>query len=329
MEESQPANCKIAALSNPLSGKNKRGGAFAAFEHTLAQYPQISHIAVSNPADITAALHRFEQDNIGLIIVNGGDGTLQTVLTYLQHVRDEVYKPKLALLKAGTTSMAFGDVGCKGKLNEVLKHVLLYASGSDHRLKEVSRAVLRMRIPKSGQTICGLFFGAGAVYSGILYCRQNLHTKGLRGELGPTLAMARFLLDWITANKLTTPAHATIIVDDTERFSGEFNVIVATTLKRLLIGVYPFWADGDRSNHQVLSIIKRHPPRPLKAYSNILRGRRPNVEITADYYRSYCPATVKIEINSGFTLDGELFGDMGISSKIVLDTAGTVSFLIT
>lgn len=322
------ASSKIAALSNPLSGKNKRG-AFAGFKSALANFPQIPHVAVSSPADIMASLEQFEQENIQLIIINGGDGTLQTVLTYLQYVRGERYQPELVLLKAGTTSMAFGDVGCKGRFTDVLEQIVNYVAGKNHQLKSVVRPVLRMRLPATNQTICGLFFGAGAIYSGILYCRQKFHTKGLRGEVGPSLAMIWFLLDWLTVNKLTVPARASVYVDDGEVISGEFNIITATTLRRLLMGAYPYWAEGDKSRHQVLSLIRRQPPRALRAFLKILRGQSPNVETDAHFYLSYCPAAVKIEIEDGFTLDGELFGGQGSATEVVLDTAGTVSFLTT
>ena len=323
-----PADFKIAALSNPLSGKNKRGG-FAKFESAIARYPNIPHVAVSNPVEIVEALKKFEQDNIALIILNGGDGTLQTVLTYLQHIRAEVYKPKIVLLKAGTTSMAFGDVGCKGTLENVLVQVMAYASGSPNNLNSISRTVLRMHLPKNAQTVCGLFFGAGAIYSGILYCRQKLHTKGLRGELGPSLAMIWFLIDWATVNKLTTPARAKIKFENEREFSGEFNIIVATSLHRLLMGVYPFWQKEEKYRHLALSIIKRNAPSPFKSLLRILRGHAPNVAHGSEYYRSYNLAAVNIEIENGFTLDGELFGDSGVVTEVKLDTAGTVSFLAT
>lgn len=322
------AYSKIAALSNPLSGKNKRG-AFAKFEKAISRYPNVPHIAVSSPTEIMAAIKQFEQENVELIILNGGDGTLQTVLTYLLHTRAGSYQPKIILLRAGTTSMAFGDVGCRGKLHYILEQVHAYASGSTHNLNSVSRSVLRMRLPKSGQTVCGLFFGAGAIYSGILYCRQKLHTKGLRGELGPSLAMLWFLLDWVTTNKLTEPARATVNVDSKNSVSGEFNIIVSTTLHRLLMGVYPFWCKEDKSKIQALTLIKTNAPHPLRAFIKILRGRAPNVEQNSGYYSSYCPVTVKFEIENGFTLDGELFGQSGVLSEVILDTAGVVGFLTT
>ena len=320
------ANYKIAAISNPHSGKNKRGG-FTRFTEAIASFPEIAHLAVSAPAEVVAALQQFEQDNIGLIILNGGDGTLQLVLTYLLHTRVKQYRPKLVLLQAGTTSMAFGDVGCKAKLRDVLDRVVAYAAGSSDQLTQVSRSVLRMQLPANGQTICGLFFGAGAIYSGTLYCRQKLHTKGLRGELGPSLAMIRFLLDWLTVNKLTTPANASVVVDEAASFSGEFNIVAATTLQRLLMGAYPFWAKRGSQEHLAMTAIQRQPPQPVRALVNILRGRAPNVNANAEYYRSYCASSVRLNIDNGFTLDGELFGAAGVTTEVVLDTAGSVSFL--
>ena len=335
MAKVEQSDYKIAALSNPLSGKNKRGG-FERFEQAIAKFSQILHVAASNPDKIEVALQQIAQENIQVIILNGGDGTLQTVLTYLKHKQDGEFNPTLLLLQAGTTSMAFGDVGCKGKLESIFSKVIQHVDGEHQQLTKIQRPVLRMRLVKSKKTICGMFFGAGAIYSGILYCRQRLHTKGIRGELGPSIAMLWFLLDWITVNKLTVPAKARIRVNDASYISGEFSIIIATTLNRLLMGAYPFW--GTECNDSKLteckdkkvafSFIKRNPPRAVKAFMRILRGHAPNVEPQADYYQSYYPNTVKLEIENGFTLDGELFGEQGTTSEVNLDAVGTISFLV-
>ena len=191
MAISEQPNSKIAALSNPLSGKNKRGG-FEKFIKAIEKYPQIPHVAVSNPNEIEDALQQFSREKIQIIILNGGDGTLQTVLTYLKHKQDAVFNPELLLLQAGTTSMSFGDVGCKGKLDNILNKIIQYGNGDHQQLTKIQRPVLRMKLAKPKKIICGMFFGAGAIYSGILYCRQHLHTKGIRGELGPSIAMIWF-----------------------------------------------------------------------------------------------------------------------------------------
>ncbi len=329
MDSTQHSDRTIAAISNPLSGRNKRG-AFELFDREVAKYSSINHIAASQPQKIIQALEDFRNTGAHYLIVNGGDGTLQTILTYLKQEPRIGFSPELILLRAGTTSMTFGDVGCAGKIGDVLKRIVKYSERETGfpLFRRVSRPVLQMTIPERKKVVCGMFFGAGAIYSGILYCRQNLHTKGMRGELGPSIAMLRFLFDWVTVNKLTVPAKACIEVDGLDSITGEFGIIVATTLDRLLMGVYPFWGAGDKSTNPALTLIKRNPPRSVKAFSSILRGQPPGVESQANYYHSYFPNSVRIVIENGFTLDGELFGEQGVSTELFLRSAGNVNFLV-
>ena len=313
------------ALSNPHSGKNKRGG-FEKFVHAINNFPSIRHVISSSEDEMITALNAAKQDNVAIIIVNGGDGTLQSVLTYLKLEENLIYQPELVLLKAGTTSMGFGDVGFKGEINKVLDKINRYAAGDNELVNKKTRQVLRMTLSQEALSLCGMFFGAGAIHSGILYCRQNLHTKGMRGEVGPTMAMMRFLVDWLTVNKLTSSAQAKVSIDKDNLFSGDFNIITATSLKRLLAGVYPYWSDT-QDDMFALSLIKQGAPKPIKSGLRILRGSSPNIEAQEDCYRSYSASEVMLEIQDGFTLDGELFGEQGKTSEVILSAAGPVTFI--
>lgn len=318
----------IVAISNPRSGRNKRGG-FEKFKKILADFPSINHIVTNSESNLISALNECKQNACEILIVNGGDGTLQHILTYLKQAENQTFKPRLVLLQAGTTSMAYGDVGCKGKLNSVLNKIIDYAAGSTGELTQTERTVLRMTLPETSLTVCGMFFGGGAIYNGILYCRQNLHTKGMRGELGPSMAMIRYLLDWLTVNKMTTSTHACINAESMGTIEGEFTIITATTLKRLLMGVYPFWGKSVSNSNFALSLIKRNAPKASKASIKILSGKPPDVESVEDYYRSIYSSRAILDINDGFTLDGELFGKPGHLTQVVLESAGEVTFLTT
>ena len=192
---------RIVAISNPRSGRNKRGK-FEKFSKILKSYSSIQHIVTTYEEDLIEALETCKQNTCEVLIVNGGDGTLLHILTYLKLPENQSFKPRLVLLKAGTTSMAYGDVGCKLKLQTTLEEIFKYLSRESNKLTATKREVLRMTLPEKSQVVCGMFFGAGAIYNGILYCRQNIHTKGMRGELGPSMAMIRYILDWLTVNKL-------------------------------------------------------------------------------------------------------------------------------
>ncbi|NCP03944.1 MAG: diacylglycerol kinase, partial [Deltaproteobacteria bacterium] len=73
--------------------------------------PQISHREAVTPHDLAQALVDFAEQGIDLLIINGGDGTVQAVLTLLYTRKIFDQPPLLALLRAGTTSMLARDVG--------------------------------------------------------------------------------------------------------------------------------------------------------------------------------------------------------------------------
>lgn len=326
MQSGNIEKSRIVTISNPRSGRNKRGG-FNKFNHALKNYPFIRHIVTSSELDLIPALEQCKQGACEVIIVNGGDGTLLQILTYLKQSENIGFKPNLLLLQAGTTSMAYGDVGCKAKLNIIFDEVIKYIDGNSKKIIATKREVLRMSLPEKSQTVCGMFFGAGAIYNGILYCRQNLHTKGMRGELGPSMAMIRYIFDWLTVNNMTTSTHAQVRYDQKESIEGDYTVITATSLHRLLMGVYPFWGEKNSDAYLALTLIKRNAPRAMRAFIKILLGKSPGVEPQENYYRSVCVSKVMLSINDGFTLDGELFGEAGRQTKVELDSAGEVIFL--
>lgn len=316
----------VTAISNPLSGKNKNNG-YQVFSQQLDQYPEIKHISASTPEGISQAISDCESRQDKVIIVNGGDGTLQCVLTDLKKEKFQHYQPELLLLGSGTTSMTYGDVGCNKPLNVILKSLRAYGEGKKNTFNKSPREVLRMAIDDTRQVCCGMFFGAGTIYDGILYCRKSIHSKGLRGELGASLGMFRFLFDWLTVKRLTKSVSANICVDSNRRDNGEFNVIVATTLNRLLAGVFPFWSKCLQPNQFVITLVKHDPPRPVINFLRILRGHAPKSNSRESHYQSYAPYQVELDIEGGFTLDGELFGEPGKISKVHMDSAGKVTFL--
>lgn len=326
MTQQTNSDSSSVVISNPRSGGNKKGG-IDKFKSLMAGYPDIEHIILSDFSCIDHALEKAKDNNRKIIIVNGGDGTLQSILTFLKREGNQSYNPELVLMKSGTTSMCYGDVGFKTGARNMLNAVSHYGADENSLINKKSRQVLRMTLPKEGTSVCGMFFGAAAIYSGILYCRQNIHTRGIRGETGPALAMLRFLFDWMTVNKIAGSTSASIDIDQQETISGDFSIIAATTLKRLLAGVYPFWGHDPAKDTYALSLIRHGAPKSIRSVLKILRGRTLTTELNNTYYHSYHVSRALLNISGGFTLDGELFGEQGKSNKVVLESAGPVTFL--
>lgn len=318
------AAISITAISNPNSGLNKRGQ-FRRFCEVVDLYPQVQHEVTSAESDMDHVLEACQRAATPVIVVNGGDGTLHKVLSFLSRSAVQGYAPKLAMVRAGTTNMTFGDIGLNGDLTDLFKDLLAYVAGEKNKIRECSRPILRMRIPAENKEVCGMFFGAGAVYSGILYCRQNIHSHGIVGELGPTLAVLRYLLDWMTRGKLIQSAVGQAQIDEQVIVEGEFTVILASTLQRLIGGIYPFWGEGRFNNELALTLIKSNSKKSLLSSLRILRGRAPGGH--DDGYISVKAKAVRLMIKGGFTLDGELFGNEDNESEVLLDANAMAHFL--
>lgn len=327
MQEASIHCQKIAAISNPLSGRNKRGG-FTKFVNLIQEYPTITHFVVSKKNEILNVLAVCKQKNIQIIIVNGGDGTLQLILTFLLKDEQQDYSPKIVLLRAGTTSMNYGDVGCRGSHKSILNKLMQSEKSGVTDFKQVDRVSIRMTLGKDKSSICGMFFGAGAIHSGILYCRQNLHTKGMRGELGPSMAMIRFLFDWVMSGSLVKPVKAIIYLDNNQQLEGVFSVLVGTSLHRLLMGAFPFWGKKSSENSFGFTAIKQNAPGPLPTFFKILRGHAPQVNNHSNYYYSLNMTAVKMKIYDGFTLDGELFGQEGQCTEVTMQATKPLTYLV-
>ena len=213
-----------------------------------------------------------------------------------------------------------------GSVRKVLKKLIHYAQGAEHTLTVTKRPVIRMGL-QDGSYACGMFFGAGAIHSGILYCRQNLHTKGMRGELGPSVATLRFLVDWITVGKLVSPVKAKVNLEDNQQRDDVFTIITATVLHRLLMGIFPFWRGKPSTRQYALTLIKQYAPKPTRAFLNILRGKAPTVTDTQQHYYSTNTKLTRLTIYDGFTLDGELYGQAGVATEVTLEATKDVAFL--
>ena len=102
----------VGLLSNPLSGGNRKG--IGAIRRVVANQANVVHYEVRTPDDVLSALIDSARKGLEIVAVNGGDGTIQAVLTALFHQKPYATLPVMAILRSGTTSMTSGDVGLKG-----------------------------------------------------------------------------------------------------------------------------------------------------------------------------------------------------------------------
>lgn len=316
---------RVGVINNPLSWRNSQKNTLQSVISVLSGHGHVPHHEVDHPEDIREATRSLLEAETELVIVNGGDGTVQAVLTGLFTNPCEKI-PLLAVLPGGTTNMIAGDIGAGRDPLAVMQGLLAAARSGRLKGAIAERPVFRAEVAAGADPIFGMFFGAGAVYHGIRFCRSRIETMGVRGEAGPGLALAVFVANVVFGRSKTLfpPLHLSGCIDGQRIEPQELFGVLISTLGRLFLGLRPFWGEEDAPIR--CTMLRYGPRHVLRAALPMMRGK-PNRFVRPEFgYTSRNVHELVLKLDSGFTLDGELFTPQA-GSPVVLRGGYTAFFL--
>ena len=304
MREPQTPSSRVGILLNPRSGHVRHR--LPTLRRIAASVPDAHLQEVSSPQEIAQALQDWRATGtLELLVVIGGDGTLQATLTaLLQEPAGDL--PSLLVVPGGTTNMSAADLGARLKPAAALRALSAWRQDKGAAPKTVERAVLRV----DGETVqgaqFGMFFGAGAILNDVRYFHQHIRPTGLRGALGPALAFGRLLLSLLRnqPHPLLPAMPAHLSVED-RAWKNDWLLVLASTLDRLLVGCRPYWGTEQAPVH--FTAIVHRPRRLVRVLPSLLRGRGATVAHERDGYISRNLHALSMHETRDFLLDGELF----------------------
>jgi diacylglycerol kinase (ATP) len=231
------------------------------------------------------------------------------------------------LLPGGTTNMNAGDVGMHGKLAKAVKQMADWVEHPTRAVERLSRPVLRITGAVDDQPLYGMFFGAGTIVNGIEYCKDKIHTLGIRDELAPGVMALRTL--WGIACKdpyFSGPTSMQIEIDgNTDTSSRPVVQLLITSLERLFLGFRPFWGQEEAPLH--CTWIEKPTYKVLRAFPSVLRGK-PNRHVTpANGYFSHNAGQIRLWMDGLFALDGEMHPASREHGPITITNGGNIDFL--
>ena len=287
--------------------------------------PDIPCRDVRDPASVTRALHELAQRGVDTIAISGGDGTVHAALDTVFGASPFPRIPWLAVLRGGTANMTARDIGMKGRQDRALTSLVGCARRGGGGLLVTERDVMCIDRGGGQPLLHGMFFGAAAISQGIEYCKRNMHRMGLRGEIGPAVTMARFVVAMARGEReIMAPVPITVSVDGAPPSAFDCEIIHVTTLGQLVLGLRPFW--GTEAAPLRYASVQAKPRHWIKALPGLLWGR-PNRYVTrANGYDSHNADRLVIGLDSPFFVDGEIFATTpGV--PLTLDSGGVARFL--
>jgi diacylglycerol kinase family enzyme len=298
---------QVALLNNLRAGRS--GSQVARILGFLTDHPEVLHVETESAAAVPDAIASIAEQQVDLLVVNGGDGTLQHALTEILAGRAFDRLPMIAPLRGGRTNMTALDLGAHrdpvGGLAGLLEAVR--AGTLEERI--VPRPVLRVAFDLGRRVEYGTFFGAGMIHRAIRLTHRRFPTGRTQGVFGAGVVTAT-LIGRAAARRLggvLQPDKVQVLVDGEPVPQGEFLLLIASSLQRLFLRMNPFWGKGPGGVR--FSCIASRAERLAAAAPGILRGRpAPFVRPEAGYISANAER-VELRLDCGFTIDGEIFAE--------------------
>jgi diacylglycerol kinase (ATP) len=310
----------VGLISNPGSGHNRNQ--FERICARIGQCSQIHHIVTGSPAEVKPALAELAARGIGVLAINGGDGTASGVLGKLLESGLFETPPLIALLPGGTANMNAGDIGISGSLRKATSRFCNWCeSGRDTTGKLAQRALLRVVTESDQPPHYGMFLGGGAIIQGTEYAHKEIHSRGFRDDFGLALTTLRTV--WgVLRNDPVYNRHVAInlFLDDADLAQHDTLILAMSTLQRLAFGMRPFW--GREPGNIRVTLIEQHCTRFARTFISIIRGRPNNNAVPSSGYISHNAQKIRIELDGKLNLDGEILqanGPVEISASVPLE----------
>ena len=321
---------QIALLSNPRSTGNR--SLLPRVRSFCAHHPEIFHYEVEHVDQIDAALRTIARIRPRVLVINGGDGTVQATLTELYHGSQfEGPPPPVAVLPNGKTNLIALDLGAAGDPIEALERVLHLAREPDLSDHIVTRELIALTHEEDGvadgiKPVLGMFLGGAGLTEVMLYCRHKIYPLGLPNWLSHVLTAFALLFSLVLGIRAKflpdRPAPVKVSLIRQGAIQGSFSLLMVTTLKKLLIGSRI--ANQPAGSLQLMA-IDQNPVALIRALVAGLLGRLGSGIMNGVHIRR--GDEIRIEGDrSSVILDGEIF-QARAGRSIVLRPTDPLPFL--
>lgn len=293
----------LGVIHNARSTRNldRLGELRAAFEGG----PEAVQLDFENGASLAELLDELARREVGLLVVNGGDGTVQGVLTELLERRPFAEPPPVAILPRGMANMTANDCGLRRRDAAAVRRLQELVRERALAPHLVTRRVLRIDNIADAPPQRGMFFGAAGIYDAIQLCKGEVHTRGLKGELANLVTLVHLLANWAIGRKpegMLEGAEVGIRLDGQER-RGRQLLVLATTLDRLVVRSRPYW--NEELGPVRFTSIAHPPERLVRSARRVLYGG--HRDRLPEGYFSRGAHRVELDMGLPFTIDGQFF----------------------
>ena len=318
---SSQATSGTAVLVNPRSFRLGQRSCLADIERGAERHAVPVNV-VEGPADIADVLKSPGAETLKRLIVVGGDGTVQALVSLLA-TRPAPSRPGLLILGGGRTNFTARDLNTHARLDALLALALR----GGHHWHEVSRPLLSLQQDGMESPLYGFFVAAALVDHVIRDCHdyRTRHRDWLRtGHLSSILRVAQLGFLGLLGRSDFDPPLMTIDAEGLGQLESPMRILIASSLEHADGWLDPYAARGDGAVRvTAVSTAARGFWRNLPS---LLRGRfDPGMQPSTGYL-SGRTSSVRLRGLSSVCIDGQEFS-LDPTRETTLQAGAEIKFL--
>jgi len=182
---------------------------------------------------LPSAVTQAAEDSVDHVIIEGGDGTVQGVISAFLYQADKFKTfPSFSIVPGGMTNQVAKNIGLRSAGARSVKSAL------DGPMNALEMPLLNI-IDSQGPSYAGFLFSTGAIPQITRYTTGELHKKGIGGSA----AVLGGILKGVRGDDRTLMQITSVKMEGL--YEGPHLGTVVTTLPSLIMGLDPFWGDGN------------------------------------------------------------------------------------
>ena len=320
----------VALLSNPKSTGNR--AILPRVREYCASNPDVFHYEVEQADQIGEAFRTIALIKPRVIVINGGDGTVQSALTELYSGGHfDGAPPPVAVLPNGKTNLIALDLGSEGDPLDALDRIVDIAK-TNLAAHVIQRQLIALtRGEGDNRPVLGMFLGGAGLAEAILYCREKIYPLGLPNSIShmiAALAVIVSILFKIGGRILPAkPKPVSVSLTREGEYYGSFSLLIVTTLEKMLFNFKPSetgTANANLGRMKMLAVDQDLGALMKVGIAGAL-GKFGREEMSGVHFQSGDVIRIEGE-QSNVVLDGEIFAASN-GHPIILKSTAPVPFL--
>ena len=303
---------RVLLLVNPLSFRLSLPGAFNDLRQHCIGRGLTPHV-VYGPTEIAPLLAEYLSEGLDLIIVIGGDGTLQAAVTLLATTYQSASPPPILMLGGGRTNYTAAHLGTQSRPETMIDRALS-SPGMFRLINQASLAISQ----RGHESVFGFFMGGALVDHVIRDCHTYRATGRGRLRQGRYSTIFRVtqlgLLGILHKVGYQSPMMH-LKAEGIGKLSGRVRLLVATTLDKEQVTVHPYLVKQDAPVK--ITAITRDAIGFWRHLLKILKGRSHPSLVPKNGYFSGASHEVSVTGLGPICVDGQEYTfDHSVEAKI-------------